>query len=592
MNYLKRTLRTLFMGMGFSFIALLAGCGGGDNGRDPILGLPGADLVSVTVTPANASTPGGTTQQFAATATYADGTSRNVTIGAAWTSGTPAVASINGASGLATGISVGTTVITASFGGRSGSTNLTVTPATLVSMTLTPAAPSIAAGARQQFTSSGTFSDGTTRDITSTATFTSANTAVATIAAGGLATGVRAGTSVITAASAGRSATALLTVTPATLVSLSMTPANPSIQVGATRQLTVTATYSDATTVDVTTSTAYASAAPTIATVGATTGLVTGVSVGSALITGTFGGQTASTTVTVTPATLTSISVTPATATVPVTGSQRYVATGTFSNGTTADISSTVVWTSSNTAVATVLPTGVATGQAVGTANIQATSGSLSGTAAIIVTAIPTQPPTTAVPLGTATTFAVLAGNSLTNNSGGTTFVTGDVGSPSQTTPPAMAGGSTNYSSGPVLAGALNDLNLAIADANSRACTVNSASGIDLGGLTLPPGVYCYAGPINITGTLSLNGAGVTIFRTTSTLNSAANSIVALLGGATADNVFWVPSGATTLGANSVFKGTVLAQSSAITLGDTATLTNGRVLSGNAVTLRNNVISR
>ena len=592
MNYLKRILRTLFMGMGFLFIALLAGCGGGDNGRDPILGLPAADLLSIAVTPATGSIPINGTQQFLATATFADGSSRNVTSGASWTSGTSSVATINGASGLATGIAAGTSVITASFGGKSGTASLTVTPATLVSMTLTPAAPSIAAGARQQFTAMGTFSDGTTRDITAIATFTSATTTVATIAAGGLATGVRAGTSVITAASGTRSATALLTVTPATLVSLSIAPTNPTMAVGTTRQLSVNATYSDASTVDVTANTAFTSVAPTIATVGPTTGLVTAVSVGSSLITGTFGGQSVSTTATVTAASLTSISVTPATATVAIAGTQKYVATGTFSNGTTADISNTVAWTSTNTTVATVLPTGVATGQTAGTASIRATSGALSGAATIVVTAVPPPPPSTTVALGAATSFAVLAGNSITNNSGGLTFVTGDVGSPSQTTPPVVAPGSTNYSSGAILANALYDLGVAIVDANSRTCTVSSAAGIDLGGLTLSPGVYCYAGAISITGTLNLNGPGLYIFRTSSTLNSTANSIVALIGGATADNVFWVPVGATTLGANSTFKGSVLAQSSAITMGDTATLINGRVLSGSAVTLRNNVISR
>jgi uncharacterized protein YjdB len=764
MNHLKRTLRTLFMGMGFLFVALLSGCGGGDQGRGPILGLPAADLLSIAVTPAAGSIPINGTQQYLATATFVDGSSRDVTVGSSWTSGTPAVATVNSVTGLATGVAAGSSVITASFGGKSGTANLTVTPATLVSMTLTPAAPSIAIAAKQQFIATGTFSDGTSRDITAISTFTSANTTVATIAAGGLATGVKAGTSVITAASGTRSAAALLTVTPATLASLSIAPANPSIQVGATRQLTVTATYSDATTVDVTANTAFTSAAPTLVTAGATTGLTTGIAVGSSLITGAFGGQTASTTVTVTPALLTSISVTPATATVAIAGTQKYVATGTFSNGTTADISATVAWTSSNTTVATVLPTGVATGQSGGNATITATSGALSGSAAIIVTPAVTlssiavtpatatvaiagtqkfvatgtysngttadisttvtwassntsiatvgstgiatgvsggaatisatlsgksgsglltvtpaatlttitvtpanqsivvgstlqftatgnysngttaditnavlwassaqgvatilqtgratavatgvtnisatqgtisgstsltvtlvAPPPSTVALGTATSFAVLAGNSITNNSGGLTFVTGDVGSPSQTTPPVVAPGSTNYVSGGILAGALNDLQLAITDANSRTCTVSSASGIDLGGQTLPPGVYCYAGPISITGTLSLNGPGVYIFRTSSTLNSAANSIVALIGGATADNVFWVPVGATTLGANSVFKGSVLAQSSAITMGDTATLINGRVLSGTAVTLKNNVISR
>ena len=133
---------------------------------------------------------------------------------------------------------------------------------------------------------------------------------------------------------------------------------------------------------------------------------------------------------------------------------------------------------------------------------------------------------------------------------------------------------------------------MAITDANSRTCDVNLASGIDLGGLTLPPGVYCYAGSINITGTFTMNGPGLYIFRTATTLDSAANAQVALTGGASAGSVFWVPVGATTLGANTVFKGSVLGQSAAITAGDNATLLNGRLLSGAAVTLRNNQITK
>ena len=194
------------------------------------------------------------------------------------------------------------------------------------------------------------------------------------------------------------------------------------------------------------------------------------------------------------------------------------------------------------------------------------------------------------VNLGTATNFAVLAGTALTNNSGGTTLVTGDVGSPSQTTDPTQTAGFANYKSGAILEGALADLQVAITDANSRTCTVSSAAGIDLGGKILTPGVYCYAGAITMTGTFIMNGPGVYIFRTTSTLNTSANAIVALAGGATAADVFWVPVGPTTLGANGAFIGSILGQSAAITVGDNTTLLGGRVLSAAAVTLRNNVI--
>ncbi len=108
----------------------------------------------------------------------------------------------------------------------------------------------------------------------------------------------------------------------------------------------------------------------------------------------------------------------------------------------------------------------------------------------------------------------------------------------------------------------------------------------------LTPGVYCYAGAISITGTFTMAGPGLYIFRTSSTLNSTANSIVALNGGASAANVFWVPVGPTTLGANSVFKGTILGASAAITLGDNVDLQDGRVLTQAAVTLRNNKITK
>jgi hypothetical protein len=239
-----------------------------------------------------------------------------------------------------------------------------------------------------------------------------------------------------------------------------------------------------------------------------------------------------------------------------------------------------------------VAASGIATGVAAGTTNITATVGAQSGSAALTVTAVSPPPAALAVPLGGAANFAVLAGTSLTNNAGGTTLITGDVGAPSQTVDPTQAAGYTNYKSGAILAGALADLQTAISNANGRTCDVSFAGDIDLGGPTLAPGVYCYAGAINITGTVTLNGPGVYIFRTALTLNSTANSIVALGNGATAANVNWLPVGPTTLGANSVFKGTILGQSAAITVGDNTTLLNGRVLTGAAVTLRNNQIAK
>jgi hypothetical protein len=319
---------------------------------------------------------------------------------------------------------------------------------------------------------------------------------------------------------------------------------------------------------------------------------MTGVAAGSSVITASFGGKAATAQATTSPAVLSSITVTPANATVGVAGKQQFVAVANYSDNSTAVITTTANWTSASTATATVLNTGVATGIAAGTTVITATADGKSGSANLTVTAVAPPPVATAINLRSAANFAVLAGTALTNNSGGTTFITGDVGSPSQTTDPTQAAGFTNYKSGAILNNALADLQTAITDANSRTCDVTFAGDIDLGGLVLAPGVYCYAGTISVTGTLALNGPGEYIFRTALTLNTTANSVIALTNGADAEHVTWVPVGPATLGANSVFKGSILAQSAAITVGDNTTLLNGRVLSAAAVTLRNNQITK
>src|SRR5471030_1437954 len=655
MNILARHGRALLCSTGFIVLGLLAACGGGDQGRDPILGLPTANVLSVTVTPATAALPVAGTVQLTAVANYADGSSHDVTTASAWTSATPAVASVSasgglatgvsagssvlGASfggqsgsatltvnpalppvaltsvtvtpataalpvagsvsasgGLATGVSVGSSVLGASFGGQSGSATLTVNPAVLLSIALTPVAPSIAIGATQQFIVNGSYSDGSSRNVGALASYVSATPAVATIgAATGLASGVSAGSTLVTASLGTLSASATLTVTPATLISLAITPAHPALLVGGTQQLTVVATYSDGSTVDVTRSSSYTSASSSMVGVGASTGLSTGVAAGSSVVSASFGGQSVSTTVTVSAVTLVSLAVTPANASVAVGATQQFIATGTYSDGSSTNLSGSVAWTSGTVGVATIVPGGLASAVAAGSSTITATSGAASAQAVLTVTPVVVVGPGSGgsgtINLGTAANFGVLAGTSITNNSGGATLVTGNVGSPSQTVDPVVAAGYTDYKSGAILTNALGDLQVAVTQANQLTCTVNSAAGIDLGGRTFTPGVYCYAGAISITGTFTMNGPGQYVFRTASTMNTVANSIVAFTGGATAGSVYWVPVAATTLGANSVFQGSVLAQSGAITMGDSATLHNGRLLSGTAVTLKNNPIS-
>jgi hypothetical protein len=197
-------------------LALATGCGGGSGSNTPAT----PTLVSLSLTPINASVVKGTTQQFTATGNYSDNSTQDLTISVSWTSSISSVATISnatGSNGLATAIAAGTTTITAASEGISGTTNLTVTPPTLLSLTVSPANPSIGVGVTQQFTATGTYSDNSTQDLTTSVNWTSSVTAIATVSnivgSNGLATAIAAGTTTITATSGGISGTATLTVT-------------------------------------------------------------------------------------------------------------------------------------------------------------------------------------------------------------------------------------------------------------------------------------------------------------------------------------------------------------------------------------------
>jgi type VI secretion system secreted protein VgrG len=197
------------------------------------------------------------------------------------------------------------------------------------------------------------------------------------------------------------------------------------------------------------------------------------------------------------------------------------------------------------------------------------------------------------VGLGTASSFAVLAGSGITNT--GSTTITGDVGTHPTA---AMTGFGTvaitgaTHPADAVAQQAKTDLTTAYNTA--AAATPTTAVATELGGLTLTPGVYG-GDTLGITGALTLNTLGdpdaVFIFKASSTLITASNSSVIVLGGATACNVYWQVGTSATLGTGSSFIGTVLAAES-ITATTGATV-QGRLLAQTAaVTLDTNTITR
>ncbi|KKR02474.1 MAG: hypothetical protein UT29_C0002G0036 [Candidatus Yanofskybacteria bacterium GW2011_GWA1_39_13] len=191
--------------------------------------------------------------------------------------------------------------------------------------------------------------------------------------------------------------------------------------------------------------------------------------------------------------------------------------------------------------------------------------------------------------LGAAASYGVL-GSTYTNTVAGTT-VNGDVGF---TTGPAVAplGVHTNYGSGAPYSTAGIDQNSALSALNSQVCTFTFAPGaIDLATDTThgpigvyAPGVYCVSGAASIGAAgISLSGTGTYIFRINGAFTTVANSSVTLPGGASSCDVFWTPTSATTLGANSTMRGTII-DASGITIGSTALLTGRALAFGGTVT--------
>lgn len=336
-----------------------------------------AVINSIVLTPATASIAKGTTQQYAVNAIYTDGTIQPLSAGLTWSSSTPAAAGVN-ASGLATGIGAGQTTITVTYGSDSATALLTVTPATVTSIVVTPALPVVGINGNVQFTATGVFSDSSTQDLTALATWSSSAASVALIDNSGLANALTTGTSTITANYEGVSGSATLTVTTATLVSINITPANPVVPPHAKIQLTAIGTFSDGSTAQLsgvswhTTSARYAmvSGSGVVRTKKSTKNAVT--------VYAKLNGITGQTSLTITSMTVASLSLTPSNPTIAVGTVQAFSLIGTFSDGvTTVDLTKSAQWGTSNYKDAVINRSGTATGRAAGSVTISGSYGNL-----------------------------------------------------------------------------------------------------------------------------------------------------------------------------------------------------------------------
>jgi len=358
-----------------------SGCGGGSSAA---AARPSTkSLTSILISPATPTVPLGKSRQLTATGVFSDGSQRDMTKTVTWASAQPSVASIN-QSGLASGKLVGGVKVTATSGSVTASVTLAVGAATLVSIDVTPNSLSIPKGETQQLSAVGTFSDGSQKTITDSAVWSVFPIEIANISATGLIKGQTVGSARVIAELDSIRGTDLLTVSSVALVSISVSPNSPSVPKGETQQLTAVANFSDGSQKTITDSATWSIAPTGIATV-SPTGLVTAQAVGSAMVTVASASVHESDPLTVSPPALVSIAVAPANSSIMLGTTEQLTATGSYSDGSTQDLTKSVAWSSANSSMASIGPAGLAAAVSVGSTSISATSHDLTGSTVLTV---------------------------------------------------------------------------------------------------------------------------------------------------------------------------------------------------------------
>src|SRR5688572_8268035 len=312
-------------------------------------------IASVSVTPTSDEVVVTQTLQLSAVAKDAAGGAVTGRL-PAWSTSDPAKATVS-STGLVSGVAAGTVTITATVEGKSGSSSITVKPKPVGAVIISPAQVSVEAGQTQQLSAQVTDDQGNVlsgRPVT----YTSANTAVATVSAQGLVTAVTVGTTTINAASEGKTGSADVSVTAVPVSTVEVSPSSPDLTLGQTVTLTAVAKDARGTVLPNRPAT-WSTGAPSVATV-TTAGVVSAIGAGSAVIFATIEGKAGSAVVTVRQLAVTSVTVAPTSSNIGVGAS--VVLAETVRSGSTVITGRPVQWSSSNDAVAIVSSSGRVTG--------------------------------------------------------------------------------------------------------------------------------------------------------------------------------------------------------------------------------------
>jgi len=347
-------------------------------------------LVDLSISPVALTLAKGSVQQYTATGLYSDHSTEDLSHAVSWSADNAEISN----NGLLTATNIGTNTIDADIDNNSSSTSLTVSSAELTRITInTPSL--IAKGISEQLSAVGFFSDGTSQDIGNLVTWSSSNSSIASIDENnGLLAAAQPGNVTITASTNSLTTTTTIEISNATLTEIVVTPSSISLAKGSSTTINVIAIFSDQSFADISKQVDWLNTDTTKVEI------LTGDSslannllakdIGLATLTAQFSGFEATSQITVTDAVLTQLTISPTNISIPIGLSQRYFASGLYSDNTVQDLSTQVTWISDRESSATIDNVtslqGTAHSLAAGDVTISATLGSVTQSTTLNIT--------------------------------------------------------------------------------------------------------------------------------------------------------------------------------------------------------------
>ncbi|WP_150910408.1 Ig-like domain-containing protein [Marinobacter halotolerans] len=262
-------------------------------------------------------------------------------------------------------------------GGGGGNEASADNPVSLTDVSISPGSVTLAINSSQTLSAAGIYSDNTSRTLDGQVAWSSTNEATASVSDSGVVTANSAGGTEVVATSGSISKSIPVTVSPATLQSISVSSAVSQVPAGLSTRFLASGLYSDGTQQNLTDQVVWSVSDQTRASIDVSTGLLTGQQAGSITVTATKEGLSGSLSFTVSPATLQSLQSTPATLALAKGTSQRVTVTGLFSDNSNQNVSDQISWSSSAESIATVSDDSLVTALLEGSATLTA---SLAGT--------------------------------------------------------------------------------------------------------------------------------------------------------------------------------------------------------------------